>query len=76
MANLQVKNVPEELNERLHRCAEERGRSIRDIVLEAVRRELDRQAFGDRLRKRSRVRLKTSAAELLRQERQERGKTG
>ncbi|HET8937664.1 MAG TPA: hypothetical protein VFN67_29675 [Polyangiales bacterium] len=41
MANLQVKNVPEQLNERLHRFSEQEGRSIRDVVLEAVRRALD-----------------------------------
>lgn len=39
MANLQVKNVPEDLNERLHRYAKQQRRSIRDVVLEAVLRE-------------------------------------
>jgi plasmid stability protein len=73
MANLQVKNVPEELNKRLHRYAEQQGRSIRDVVLDAVRRELDRRAFAERLRKRSPVKLKVSAAELLSLERNERG---
>jgi plasmid stability protein len=73
MANLQVKNVPPALNERLHRYAEQHGRSIRDVILEAVQRELDRHTFVDRLRKRSKVQLKSSAAALLVEERRERG---
>jgi plasmid stability protein len=72
LANLQVKNVPDELNKRLHRYAEQQGRSIRDVVLEAVRRELDRRMFTERLRRRSTVKLKTSPAELLAAERRER----
>jgi plasmid stability protein len=73
VANLQVKNVPEDLNKRLHRYAAQEGRSIRDVVLAAVQRELDRHTFVDRLRKRSKVQLKTSAAALLMEERRERG---
>jgi plasmid stability protein len=72
MANLQVKNVPQELNERLHRYAEQQGRSIRDVVLEAVKRELDRRMFVERLRRRAPVKLKTGAGELLSAERADR----
>lgn len=72
MANIQVKNVPPELNERLHRYAEQQNRSIRDVVLEAVRRELDRRTFVERLRERKPVKLKTSAAQLLGAERRDR----
>lgn len=72
MKNLQVKNVPEELNKRLHRYAEQQQRTIRDIVLEAVRRELDRRQFSQRLQTRSRVTLRTAPAELLAAERAER----
>jgi plasmid stability protein len=72
VANLQVKNVPDELNKRLHRYAEQQGRSIRDVVLDAVRRELDRRRFVDQLRGRSPVKLRASPADLLEQERQER----
>jgi hypothetical protein len=73
VANLQVKNVPEDLSKRLHRLAEQDGRSIREVVLDAVRRELDRRSFAERLRKRASVKLKTPAAELLQQERRTRG---
>jgi plasmid stability protein len=75
MANLQVKNVPQDLNERLHRYAEQQGRSIRDVVLEAVRRELDRRVFVERLSRRTPVKLKTSAGELLAAERRDRDPT-
>lgn len=73
MGNLQVKNVPEDLNRLLHRYAKQQGRSIRDIVIEAVRRELQRRAFVDQLRERSKVKLRTSPAQLLVAERSKRG---
>lgn len=72
MANIQVKNVPPELNERLRRYAEQQSRSIRDVVLEALRRELDRRTFVERLHERKPVKLKTSAAQLLAAERRDR----
>ncbi len=39
MANLQVKDVPEALHRKIRRYAERRGRTIRDVVLDAVTRE-------------------------------------
>ncbi len=72
MAHIQVKNVPEEFHQRLRRCAERRGQSIRDLVLEAVRRELAQEEFVARLRKRQRVRLDRPAGELLAEVRAER----
>jgi hypothetical protein len=76
VAHLQVKNVPDQLNERLHRYAEQQGKSIRDVVLEAVRRELDRRVFVERLRLRTPVKLKTAPAKLLAKERRERARPG
>jgi hypothetical protein len=73
MSNLQVKNLPGDVDKRLHRYAREQHRSIRDIVIEAVRRELDRRLFVEDLRRRASTRLKTSAAELLVAERRARG---
>ena len=55
MANLQVKNVPDELHERLRWHARRQGRTLRDVVLEAVRRELDHEEFVARLRSREPV---------------------
>jgi len=73
MANLQVKNLPAELNERLHRYARARRQPIREVVIEAVERELDRRTFVQRLRQREPVELSTSAANLLESERREQG---
>lgn len=42
MAALQVKNVPEDLHERLRERAEAEGTSISELVLVAIRRELSR----------------------------------
>ena len=40
MSALQVKNVPEELHEELRRRAAESGKTVGEIVLAAIRREL------------------------------------
>jgi plasmid stability protein len=72
MPNLQVKNVPEELHERLRKRARHEGRAIRDVVLEAVRRDLDRVAFRERLVLRERVDLGRPAARALDEVRAER----
>lgn len=73
MANLQVKSVPEELHHRLRACAARRKQTIREIVLEAVERELSHEEFLARLRRRPKVDLGRPAAELLREARTERG---
>jgi len=73
MPNLQVKNLPPELSERLHQHARERRQPIREVVIEAVERELDRRTFVQRLRQREPVELSTSPAALLDSERRERG---
>jgi plasmid stability protein len=73
MANLQVKNLPEELNQRLHRHARAQRRPIREVVIEAVERELDRHTFVEKLRRREPVQLKSRPATLLAAERRERG---
>ncbi|MCC6765264.1 MAG: toxin-antitoxin system HicB family antitoxin [Deltaproteobacteria bacterium] len=65
MANLQVKNVPDALHRRLRAYANRRGRTVRDVVLEAVTREIDREAFRTRLAKRAPVDLGRPAARTL-----------
>jgi hypothetical protein len=65
MTDLRVSKVPEELHRRVRRNAEKRGLAIRDVVLEAVRREMSRQDFLDRLLSREPVDLGVSAARLL-----------
>jgi hypothetical protein len=72
MANLQVKNVPEPLHRKIRAYARRRSRTVRDVVLEAVRREIEREAFRERLAKRSPVDLGRSAASALEEARAQR----
>ena len=72
MANLQVKNVPEPIHRRLRAYAKRRGRTLRDIVLEAVSREIDREEFRARLAKRAPVDLGRPVARTLEEVRLER----
>jgi plasmid stability protein len=72
MANLQVKNVPDEIHRDLRRAAERRGCSVRDLVLEAVRQRLQRERFVERLHRRKPVDLGGPAAALLDDARRER----
>lgn len=72
MANLQVKNVPEALHRKLRRHAKRQGRTIRDLVLDAVRREIEREEFRERLESRRPVELGRPAAAALDEVRAER----
>jgi hypothetical protein len=72
MANLQVKNVPSDVHRKLSRLAKARGTTIRDVVLDAVRRELGRLEFVERLSGRTRVDLVRPAARELEDARLER----
>jgi plasmid stability protein len=72
MANLQVKNVPDGLHRRIQAYAKRRGRTVRDVVLDAVARELERDAFRKRLAKRAPVDLGRPAARALEESRDER----
>ena len=65
MANLQVKNVPEALHRKIRAAAKRRGRTVRDLVLDAVQREIDREDFRARLAKRTPVDLAQPAARTL-----------
>ena len=48
MANLQVRNVPDELHERLQRCAQQRNCSMSAVVLQALERELEWSEWQER----------------------------
>ena len=72
MANLQVKNIPDELHERLRRHAQERNCTISAAVLIAVERELARWEWRERLSQRPRTDLGVSAADLLHEVRTQR----
>ncbi len=72
MANLQVKNVPEPLHRKIRAYAKRRGRTVRDFVLAAVVREIEREQFQARLAKREPVDLGRPAARTLEEVRAER----
>jgi plasmid stability protein len=72
MANLQVKNLPEDLHQRLRRYAQQHHRTISDIAQAAIEREMARFEWQERLSQRPAADLGVSAASLLEQERQER----
>jgi hypothetical protein len=72
MANLQVKNVPDTLHQRLRRYAQEHQCTLSDVMLIALERELARHEWHARLAQRPTTDLGVSAASLLAQERQQR----
>lgn len=72
MANLQVKNIPDTLHQRLRRYAKKHRCTLSDIVLMALERELARREWHERLVMRPTTDLGTSAASLLTQERYQR----
>ena len=72
MANLQVKNIPDTLHQRLRRYAREHKCTLSVVVLTAIERELARREWHERLAHRPTTALGLSAATLLDQERQHR----
>jgi NRPS condensation-like uncharacterized protein len=72
MANIQVKNIPEKLHNQLRFYAREEDCTLGDIILEAIEREVARREWHKRFLARPSTRLKTSAAELLEEERRQR----
>ena len=72
MANLQVKNIPDTLHQRLRSYAREHKCTLSDIVLIALEHELARHEWHERLAHRPTTDLGLAAATLLEQERQQR----
>jgi plasmid stability protein len=72
MANIQVKNVPEKLHNQLRRYAREQGRTLGEIILEAIEREVSRREWQKRFSGRPSTLLRISAAQLLEEERRQR----
>jgi hypothetical protein len=69
MANIQVKNIPERLHNKLRRYARQQETTLGEIVLEAIEREVARREWHKRFTSRPATRLRSSASELLEQER-------
>jgi plasmid stability protein len=65
MPNLQVKNIPAPLHRKLQTQARRQGRTLRDLVLDAVTREAEREDFRARLLSRRPVDLGRPAAASL-----------
>jgi hypothetical protein len=72
MANIQVKNIPEKLHNRLRRYAREQDCTLGEIILEAIEREVARREWHKRFSGHPMTHLASSAAELLEQERRQR----
>jgi hypothetical protein len=70
--NIQVKNFPADVHRKLRRIARSRGKTIRDVVLDAVRREVGRLEFLERLSGRPAVDLGQPSARDLESVRDER----
>lgn len=69
MGNLQVKNMPDDLHERLRLHARENHCSISAIVLAAVERELARRDWRKHLARRPKTNPGMEASALLMKER-------
>ena len=69
MANLEVRNIPDDLHERLRRHAREQNRSMSDVALSSLERELACADWRRRLARRPMTDLGVDAAALLAEER-------
>jgi plasmid stability protein len=69
---IQIRNVPDELHRKLKVRAAEKGLSLSDLLLQMAEREVDRvswEEMSERIRRRGRVDLETSAADIIRETR-------
>ena len=69
MANLHVRNIPDDVYGRLRRHARANGRSVSAVVLSAVERELERLEWQERLAQRPTTNLGVDAATIIAEER-------
>lgn len=78
MSNLQIKDLPEDLHGELRQRAAQRGTSVRDYVLDLIRRDLAVPSVEDWLasvRRLGPVALPTTSADLVREGRDERNRS-
>ena len=69
MANLQVKNIPDTLHDRLRRHARKNGVTISATVIAAIERELERNEWRERLATRPLTDLGVRASDILAEQR-------
>lgn len=74
MATLQIRNVPDELHERLRRFARKHNQTMSAVVLAAVERAVEREEWRERMANRPTRAIGETAAEALEAERAEREK--
>jgi plasmid stability protein len=72
MSSLQVKNLPEPLHACLRRYARRHHRTLSDVALAALEREINRCEWYERVAQRPPTDLGVSAASLLEEERGQR----
>ena len=72
MANIQVKNVPDSVHERLRRVAREQNTTLSAVVLSAVEHELTWAEWQRHWEQQPTITLGVSAAELIAEARAER----
>jgi plasmid stability protein len=69
MGSLHIKHLPEPLHTRLRRYARQHHRTLSDVVLAALEREMNRCEWYERLAQHPPTDLGVSAASLLEEER-------
>jgi plasmid stability protein len=75
MGHIQIRNVPEDLHRTLKAKAAKEGMSLSEYLLREVGDLAERPTIAEiseRIRKRTRVQLDVSVADLIREEREER----
>lgn len=72
MANLHVRNIPDDVYERLRRYARENDRTMSSVVISALERELERLEWPERLARHPPIDLGIDAATLIAEERRRR----
>ena len=72
MANLQVRDIPDELYSRLCGHADKQEASVNELVLEAIDRQLRHLEFHERVAAQKPIKFKISPSEMLRMERAQR----
>lgn len=76
MGMIQIRNVPDDLHKRLKVRAAERGLTLSDYLLRLAEREVERptiEELSERIRSRGRPKLDISAADIVRELRDETG---
>ena len=74
MANVQIRNVPEDIHRKLKERAAHQHLSLSDYLLREMQAIVDRPSMEEwleKLEKRSKVRLSTNPADIIREQRGE-----